>query len=429
MSENTAPQSATPSPAEATNQSLEQIGLPTHIEASKIGNLEVQLSDQEIGRSSQLFYQLAADTITNQGPQSVRLEKEEFSKAMTDGDTVGLVGITDAGDRVFIPILIPLRAVEESFDEEYHIQRFGYGADEERRVFYYTGLATAESLIGDLGKDEAADSMNNVGAIIFEEEASDEAVFSGLVSLLRKAEITFVEEQFIDPKNNSGAALKHYAGLVHRKTQDANDETDIARTSLVEAYELGVQNGTYEANPRNGVALLAPREFAASPELQDQLWGFCKDQFLRLIEDFPVVQEPSKEEFIAMLSDPATVHAVYFVEGAPVSSCVFLGSVEECTWLRADYFKQRYETAPMGYFPYLATNKQYEHSGYAQQLMNLLNELIYQSNQPFWVTFECTNVSADKVPGMVELVVNAHEELAVEIEKIADYKISALRLN
>jgi hypothetical protein len=392
-----------------------------------IGVGHESLSDEALQATSDLFYELQKEIPTNQGPQAVRLTREELTDSFNDQNTVFAVYDLE-GTSTYVPIFVPVRCMSESFDEDLFVSRYDIDKDSDgfAGVYYFTGDVDALEQLE--ANPNFSDVISSMRVLMTEVERLDEESFSRLFDLFKKYKSDLKIDEFVDPKNQKPASLNHYSGAISIIEPVATELGGSTQkySGLRDVFLEGVASGDFDPYPYNGATIIDPLEFAQNTEMQDYFWRFCGDQFVELIENFPVVQEPSKEEFIDMLSDPLTINAVYFHEGKPITSCVFVENIENCTWLDGEYFDEKYRDEYMGYFPFLATDKEQTGKGYAGEVMALLTQLINRLGCDYYVTFECTNISEDYVPYLVKLAVETDEKLQIELTRVAEYRIRSL---
>lgn len=388
------------------------------LRVSELGEIDSECIEQSLD----LAMIIAEESLVNSGPQCIRVSREEMHQALYHPDTI-LWRIDDEDGRKYLPLFVPAEIVE-SVDDKYINKHF----DTDRKqgggkTYFFVGSELFLPSAEELNSQYLDIELDSGDVIVYEILDGSDNNTDLIAALVSGSQLEVVHDEFIDPKNKTPASLKHYAGLVTRKNQET--PTGVVFDTLSDVFRQDVLDGRSEEFPEEGVSLLDPLFFAENPELQDKLWGFCKNQFMTLTENFPIIQEPTKEEFIEMLSDPSTTHVVYYHEGEPVSSCVFVHNMDACSWLRKDYFNKKYDGELIGYFPYLATDERFTSKGYASEVIAKITDLVYESGRNFQVLFECTNISADVVPWMVGAVVNEHPKLQTSIVETANYNIGA----
>ncbi len=384
---------------------------------------EVDFTEETKQQIVSSYSRVAERSLTNQGPQSIRIEQEELLSCLDDAETI-YTTINIDGEIVPFPVFIPIRNMPGSFDESFHEERLGIKKDQDdfNGIFFFAGTEEIISQIDSFNKD----TLSSIRSVIVEYEDRDVELYEELKLKLSNGGILTQEDNFIDEKNGTPASLNHYIGRAYRAEDiEFNNEPN---SRLIDVFNRDVNEGRIEKRPYNGASIVSPEEFAIDSKLQDDLWRFSEDQFNGLTENFPIIQEPDREEFVSILSDPGTTNVVYFYEGRPVTSCVFIENIDNCNWLRPDYFDDYFNEQQRAYFPYLATHPDFTSHGFASATVELLDDLVFRSGNPFNILFECTNVSNDSVPNLVETAIKLDGKLNVDLDMIAKYYIKSLKI-
>lgn len=353
-------------------------------------------------------YYLEAAALSAKGPQAEGLSVPDMEKVFEDDNTVFI----QAGKGKAWPLLTPLKNnteyLQSFFDDNY--------PDKQQLYLSLPPDMTKKQRKAAIASLEIALQEPNV-QIVFDESVEDKNV----EDFLAQAQIEGVDiNNFVDEKNSTPASVIHFEG----RTDLMMTNEDGQVTNLREAYDK-IGPITDPENADSSTVLLGAEEIEQS---RDRLWQIYEGQFSALVENHPARQIQTKDELFAMLSDPDTLTVAQQVDGDIVSFSMFVGNIESCDWLNVDYYKNRYkdEDSHVLYFPGIATDVEKQGNKYALNLIKLIAEMIGKSGKNARIVFQCTNISADYIPKIVETATSASGMGDINISEMYRYSYRAI---
>lgn len=381
------------------------------LSANDINDYPVPAPD-EIGieHDRQIDVEAAYDLMkaAESGPQAMSMTKEDIQASLNDPNTIfaSVKGVN-------LPILMPISTIEAYATSGF----FAEGAEQFLFMPIYTSL-DAEETESVRQMLSGADLTSKKIVSYFEDGDKQSEDYAKLV--LDSLPDGYHQEPLIDDKDGKEASITHFEGLgiVHDRY---NLRTDV--TSLRQVFLEGVAGGEYDEHPRTGTTLLDPEELKTNTELLDKLWRISDEQFSKLVENLPVRQNPSREEFDEIMTHPETSSIVYFEDGEPVCLTTFLHSIEPADWLRKEYFDDKFGEKPfLAYFAFMVSDANKASYKSSHKVLKMVIDLTEKAHRDMEVIFECTNVSASYIPKLVESVVNASDEIKINPSSTYTFK-------
>lgn len=349
---------------------------------------------------------LAEMASSPKGPQAEGLSPQDLEKAFADERTIF---IQSKSTRAW-PVLTPLENNSE------YLQSFFNGNYPDKQQYYL-------SMPPDMTKKQMRATRKAIKAVlktsdtqIVFDQASDDTVLQEVLEGVDGFSIN----EFTDEKNSTQASVIHFEGKTDLTM--TNEDGDIC--SLREAYQ---KTGPIidPENLNDATLLLSAEEIEQTKE---RLWEIYEGQFSSLVENHPARQIQTKDELYAMLSDPDTLTVAQKVDNEIVSFSMFVGNIDSCDWLNVDYYKDRYsqEDAHVLYFPGIATDVEKQGNKYALNLVNLIAAMIGKSGKNARIVFQCTNISADYIPKIVETATKASGMGDINMSEMYRYRYRAI---
>ena len=235
-------------------------------------------------------------------------------------------------------------------------------------------------------------------------------------------------DELVDPKNGTPAAVIHYEGLAHiEKSPLGSYQHPLDAYYQIEKIKDGFDQ-------RDGTTLLDPRlihePYSADPgrKVIDRMWEIYEAQFSRLVENHPARQAQTRDELESMLSSEGTITPIHCVDGEIVSFAMFVGDIRSCDWLNSDYIEAKFPSEDVYYFPGIATDENMQGNRYSMNLINLIAEILSMAHQNPRIIFQCTNISADYIPAIVEGSANATGIVNIEMSEYSRYNYRLLKI-
>lgn len=134
----------------------------------------------------------------------------------------------------------------------------------------------------------------------------------------------------------------------------------------------------------------------------DRIWDIYERQFKDLVDDHPINGAISRDDLKKTLLNEGSDLYVYIDDDGVLQSFGYIvRDFDLCPWLNKSYFENESEGLPVMYMPGIATAPE---SGISAST-KIMEALLYNNLKEFgeWiVTFECSNISAQYVPMLVE---------------------------
>jgi hypothetical protein len=237
------------------------------------------------------------------------------------------------------------------------------------------------------------------------------------------------EVKLVDKRNNSQDCITHFEGLVKPVNKPVNVNIEKSAYSTIrDIYVDLVKKGELQIDPKNGVLVLDPEVIKNDNILQNKIWDLCISRFNDLEEGLPFNQGFDKDEFFKyILFNPTTTTIIHKTDGELDCVATFMHDIKNAPWLNANFYNERYGDELLSYFVLIA--KAQEASGrLSMELISMLMKLAQKAKRNVWVTFECTNISAEYVPKIVSMAVNSSKTLKIDINQVAHYTIRLFKV-
>lgn len=378
-------------------------------------------------------YQLLAHDFA--GPQLVEYSELDFARTIRDPRT-RYASIDVYGETKAWPALTPIANYTE-YVPDYFAGRYG---EHQVQNTYHLSLPTTEALgVHAESHREIAEQIMRVseggGIVVYDEmQGEDRLGYVRAILADQGFDVDIATDDFIDDKNGTPAAAVHHAALA----VSAREPSDIGiRPNSVEAirqqYNDLVEKGEVDLTAQNKTVLLDPARMDDVLETGDtsidRLWNIYEGQFSKLIENNPCRGAQTRQELEMMARDPGTFTVAHMVEGDIVSFAMFVSNIESCDWLNADYYKDSFPGEVVLYFPGIATDIEKQGNKYSLNLVDTLTRIITPCVDSVRIVFQCTNVSNDYIPTIVQMGVNMTGRASIDnVDELCRYNYRALKI-
>jgi hypothetical protein len=331
----------------------------------------------------------------NQNDQGIRLGVfgEDLERALRDPNTIMTDSTTPDGEKVKVPVLVPLNILEW-YNTELVDKKFGENTD----AYYYDHPPVVD--------EESAQSIGELlfsklddGKVIITDKYADDTD-SPIANVLNQAKSgEFTVEAF-------GGDVESRVDVYASKVSFTDDGTVKNANSLFEVYEESIDNGEYERNPDNGPSLAAVIE----GDEAEAIWNIYEKPFDDLGHDDPTYAGFHKEDLLEILKDPNVAKVVNRVDGELTTLLFFLQDFDQAPWFNKQYYQEKYpeyaETNNVFMFPGIVSDESKRGNNYAMDVIDLATNLLGKRDTDILITFECTEVSATYIPKIVTAAVN-----------------------
>lgn len=368
------------------------------------------------------------------GPQLVEYSELDFARTVRDSRT-RYAQIDVYGDTKAWPVLTPINNYTE-YVPDYFERRYG---EEQASNTYHLRLPTLQAL--DVHPESHADIAKNLielaeqDAVIVFDELDGKGTQEYIESLLGHyyPDVELAVDELVDDKNGTPTAAIHYAGLAipNRDPSDSAPRPNSAQ-GIHDQFMKLVETGEVDPSARSTTVLLDPARMdevlPTGVSRIDRLWEIYNGQFTRLIENNPCRGAQTRQEVEMMARDPGTYTVAHMVDGDIVSFGTFVGNIEACDWLNADYYKDAYPGEMTLYFPGIATDIEKQGQHYSLDIATLLSKIVGRSVDSARIVFQCTNISSEYIPKIVEAGVNLSGEATISVEEACRYNYRAFKI-
>lgn len=227
-------------------------------------------------------------------------------------------------------------------------------------------------------------------------------------------------EPMLDAKSSQPAEVIHYSGLPR-----FHEPLEGHGGSINEVFYEMVDEGILDLAPISGTTVIRPETL--TDDMAEKIWQIYDKQLDILIEDHPAYQRLDKELIESILSSPTGFNIVHFEEGEPV--CIFLGvtELEECEWLNARSIYEEYGEDDVLYCPAMVTNFEKQGLNYSANIFSLLVEIAMRRGKNIRPYFECTDISAQYIPKILENAIEDTGHAVIEIAPKERYMYVSLK--
>jgi hypothetical protein len=285
-------------------------------------------------------------------------------------------------------------------------------------------ISSAVNLLSEGAVDDLARTLENRGDIrslvVLQKEDAEKSEESSNVSRLIHMlnESSMSEEPMIDPTSKKPVQVIHFTGL-----PEFSVPLEGEGESLHEAFNDMLAEGVFEALPENGTTVLRPD--VLTDELVEKIWKIYDKQLDILIEDHPAYQRLDRQLVEDMLRSPTGFNIVHFVDSEPVS--IFLGvtDMQTCEWLNAKLISSRYPEDTL-YCPAMVTDFDKQGLNYSSNVFKLLTSVALKRGKNIRPYFECTDISAGYIPGILTKSLNETGVATIEVVEQERYKYRRL---
>lgn len=366
------------------------------------GSIE-RVSAERIAEITETFDELF--TQAAKGPQIEGLMPHEIEIVVKDPRTIWV----KAGDES-LPVFTPIENNAE-YNETY------FRGFVDAPSYYFASKLFP--LLDRASLDEALEEIAQKDILLVSdyEEDDDESVrqFEEYLSATGR---NYKRTNFADSRNESEAAVSHYASEASVKTEWA--EGFIPAKTPHDAFERLKRANPEEYSSDDRVALVEPGEI--DDEFMAEAWDMYSARFEELIKENPSMQAQTKEDLEKMMRSEGALTLAAFKDGKPVSIGYFVTDVQMAYWLRPEFYQDRFANETVWYFPGIFTKPGFEGGARAAKITDLGTSLAHECELVPIITFQCTNISKDYIPVIVKAAIEQSNLYTVDLKKIADYK-------
>lgn len=362
-------------------------------------------------------YRALTDTETH-GPQHEGLAASEIRNALADPHTKTL----RTKSYGTLPLLTPLQHNPE-YNSGYFSKHYA-----EVPVYYYSGNF-GDLLVTDT--KAAAQSIKHLedlaaqGALVVTDyETKDSARLAMLEQSMDRAGIAYKKTEFTDPRNETYASVTHFAGQSHTKGIESG--TSPSQT-FNEAFAVQQAKNPELYNRQNGTALISAEEI--DDDLMEEVWSMYQAQFEKLIAENPSMQAQTKADLRTTLSSDGAMLIATFEDGKPTCAGYFVSDITQVYWLRNEFYAQAFPGKTVWYFPGIAAKPEHEGRANSIAITSLGARIAHQCSIEPVITFQCTNISKDYIPRIVQLAVERTKLFTIDLKPIAEYKYVGYELS
>jgi hypothetical protein len=375
-------------------------------------------------RAKTTSYYETAMSEKSKGPQREGLGITDLSKALKDPDT-HYTTVKSGTQKIKWPLLTPITNFSE-YLPKYFDDKYGSTDD----VYYLSLPEDLSDFDTDdvLGVIQEASEQDKV--IVYDELVGTEGTMGRLQTLLAGYDpsLSLERDAFVDPKNSTEAAVIHYEGLGRR----VGENTISSSSNLREIYDLLCSEHD-EAEYFRGSVLLNPdkneEELPTGVKVIDRLWDIYDGQFSKLVENHPSRQAQTAEELKAMVNDPGTLTVAHMLKDGDIASfAMFVTDIDACDWLRTDYYKEKFPDDVILYFPGIASDSSKKGERFSLKIVDLVAKVLASTDRDARIVFQCTNISADYIPAIVQGATAATGIGEIELNEMCRYEYAALKI-
>jgi len=359
-------------------------------------------------------FKILTDEYANNSPQSQGLTQEEYVNAVSDPE-VSTTDVVYEGREFAIPQLSTVTANQWLNNEFYHSK---FPADyESGSLLHYVDIPNV--IPGEKVTARLKELALNEGVLVFDYPTTDKDYPVRIQNLLSSLGINQHE---VEPLGTQ----TYFAGQVTLKKDLVEPISPIA--SFGEAFQHVISDGEFdEARFQDGASV----QMLVGKEDAEHMLTFYERAYEVLNND-PCTQGLDPEEFMAMMTEDETVtKIVRTVDGKITALCLLENDLSKLSWINSDYYQQRYadkyKAGQVVYFPGLAADPTGDVGNNTQEMVSLIAELAYKSNNEFLVVFDCCDKNTGFLDAFLEAMINETPQANIKIESIAAQKYCAIR--
>jgi hypothetical protein len=367
------------------------------------------------------------------GPQAEGIPPSDIEKVYEDERTI-FVNINNGdSDTIKWPLFTPIQNSCE-FNIDFFERRYGSAEN----VFYVSTPRNREMIFDNTSRDQLLEFSSREPILVFE-ETEDDAVSQQLHSLF-ESNFDLLPDVLIDDKNGTEAAVIHYAGKVSLvpSADQKNDASDLevrkSSSTLRQAYASLIESGGLEEFPESGTIIVDQTTLNdiidddSQMTLMGRLWEIYDSQFKTLTENHPSRQAQTFQELQSVISDPDTLTLAYIHNREYVSFALFVADLRTCEWINPEFYEEKFADDLVLYFPGISTDSEKQGNKYSQNIIDLIARICKVSDSEPIIAFQCTNVSADYIPVIVEGATEATGDATLKVNELQRYTYKALAL-
>lgn len=351
------------------------------------------------------------------GPQVDGLVEHDLQVALKDKDSLVLSSSLGCD----LPVITPLHNNSE-LNQRYFAEHAATGGQ-----YYFDDVAgVIEASEGNLEqlKRKLKKIAKSGGMVVtdFCESLDGEPLENAntLKMLLDDFGVEYEEVEFTDPRNNSSAAVYHYAGEAIPK-----GDGKIADT-VSGAFSQMMTESPHKYNDKDGIMIVKPDEL--DDGLFDKIWEMYESQFDTLISENPSLQKQTREDLFSTLHNENMLLSVKYEEGTPVCAAYFVRDLKSIYWIRPEFYESAFPDKDYWFFPGIVSDPNSSGAAHSLGTIRALTEAAYRSGSQPFITFQCTNISNDYIPKIVKRVVGGSGMLELDLKESAVYKYYGYRL-
>lgn len=397
--------------------------------------------NQELHQNPAIDYERYTQLLPLEGPQLTGYNPDDFAAAVADGRT-GFVDVVDGTNIVRWPVVSPVKNYTELMPR-YFNDTYGEGASEH---VYYLSLPRREFFMHDpTVQTQLADQLGQLAderaMVVFDSMAGDGTVeYLTDLMAVSQSNVTVELDEFVDPSNNTPASEIHFEGLTlaSEAVKATREGQPYSAVAVRETYSRLVQSGEIDLDTPSHPVLLDPTlmdlpyKNDSDKTTMDRLWEVYNASFTQLIENTPFRGQQTRQELETMLKDPNTLVVAQTVDGEIAAFVSLVGDISACEWLDPEFYARKYPDGNVLYFPDMATDPAMRGERYSVEMTRQLLQILATTIDHAHLVFQCTNVSADYIPMLVQEGINASALDFAHVESISEisrYRYQSLRLS
>lgn len=370
--------------------------------------------DSQRKEASAQFHELMYRS--SHGPQGEGLRYEAAKLALEDDRSILVQTQTDRG----LVDLVLFCPTELTGDHNEEMIRGRYG---DTPTFYFPYVEGVDYSQADIV--EAADKLPEDSVVFFDHLSQDTHIETALHQLIGPVE----EEEFINSVNGKPAGGFHFLGYVRPPTEEFVDNLSSAIDELRQKFQEEVERGVYEKMPVNGTTIVDPADFGHEVNgmrLDEKLWTIYEERMNEwLIKDHPSLLAYDKEYFMSSIKSPDVATFVNFTDGQP-ACFMMMADIRSCFWLNQSYYKS--DKQRVLFCPGIVADKKSGQLASSMKSIKMYIELEKQVENPPLFATQCTEISVDYIPKLIEHALKRSGTEDGKIYPTAEYVYGAYRL-
>ncbi len=353
----------------------------------------IQLTEEQVGVSSEVY-----NGFRDEHDEAIKIGvfDKETTTSLEDPDTVLIRYSSEEGD-IFVPLLIPAEKLEW-----YNTELFErtYGTDTPFYYFAHPPLPDDEAQQQKVW--DALRSKLDEGAVIIMDQYQGAETASDQV--MRGISGDTDQDVFRLEKLGGGELERKVDIFVAPVVFNGEDQIREGR-SIFDIYDDAIAAGEVVRDETNGVTL----ERSIEGEEAERMWEIYENPFDELGEEDPTYAGFDKESLLEILKNPDVVKVVNRVDGKISTLCFFVQDFKDAPWFNARYYEKNHpdyaSTNNIFMFPGIVSDENMRGNNYSLDVIDLATKLLARRGTNILVTFECTEISTQYIPSIVQAAV------------------------